>query len=392
MIAAAAGVLIIFAGGVISAADLSYAAGILWRPLLALASIMVMAAAADGLGVLRWLAARFADRADAGVSSTFTYVFVASALAAMVLNNDSAVILLTPLAAGVAMRLYPERPDLVEPFAFAVFLAPGVAPFLTSNPMNMIVGSYAGLSFNQYATRMLPIAVATNLITYAVLRAVYRKALSTPAGPTPVADAHPPLGRAPAAVIAILLAVLLAYPVVSYLGGQIWMVALAGATVCAAVAMLSGVKAQRLRQGIPFEVLFFLAGLFLIALGMRNAGAIAQLSGWYQSFLGAHQQLGVIGATSLAGSALINNHPMAILNMLALQTPAAADPAPYLAALIGGDLGPRLLPIGSLAGLLWLEALRRMGIHVRLQTFLKLGLLTAGPAFAVSLALLFLLH
>ena len=41
-------------------------------------------------------------------------------------------------------------------FAFAVFLAPGVAPFVISNPMNMIVAEYAGLGFNAYAAKMVP--------------------------------------------------------------------------------------------------------------------------------------------------------------------------------------------------------------------------------------------
>jgi Na+/H+ antiporter NhaD/arsenite permease-like protein len=43
---------------------------------------------------------------------------------------------------------------VLEAFVFAVFLAPGVAPFVISNPMNMIVAEYAGIGFNQYAVVM----------------------------------------------------------------------------------------------------------------------------------------------------------------------------------------------------------------------------------------------
>src|SRR5439155_6682292 len=57
-------------------------------------------------------------------------------------------------------RCCPDRSDLVVPFAFAVFSAAGVAPLVISNPMNLIVADYAGISFNEYAARMVPIAIA----------------------------------------------------------------------------------------------------------------------------------------------------------------------------------------------------------------------------------------
>ena len=57
-------------------------------------------------------------------------------------------------------RCYPDRPDLLAPFAFAVFSAAGVAPLVISNPMNLIVAEVAGVGFNEYAARMIPISVA----------------------------------------------------------------------------------------------------------------------------------------------------------------------------------------------------------------------------------------
>jgi hypothetical protein len=43
-----------------------------------------------------------------------------------------------------------RRPEIT--IAFAVFVAPGIAPFIVSNPMNMIVAEYAG----SRSTRMRP--------------------------------------------------------------------------------------------------------------------------------------------------------------------------------------------------------------------------------------------
>src|SRR5207237_345445 len=76
------------------------------------------------------------------------------------LNNDSAILLLTPLVVALTRRLHPRQPRLTEAFAFAVFLAPGVAPLVVSNPMNMIVAQYAGVGFGAYAAAMAPVSLA----------------------------------------------------------------------------------------------------------------------------------------------------------------------------------------------------------------------------------------
>ena len=71
--------------------------------------------------------------------------------------------------------------------------------------------------------------------------------------------------------------------------------------------------------------------------------------------------------------------------------PVAGVLGAVLAALVGGDLGPRLLPIGSLAGLLWLDLLRRGGVRIGLRRFVTVGLLVTAPTLAVALAILSLL-
>jgi arsenical pump membrane protein len=100
-----------------------------------------------------------------------------SAIIAAVLNNDAAILLLTPLIVGVIRRCYPRQPELVVPFAFAVLSAAGVAPLVISNPINLIVSEYAGIGFNEYAARLSPIAVAGSVTSYLILRTVFRRQL-----------------------------------------------------------------------------------------------------------------------------------------------------------------------------------------------------------------------
>lgn len=109
----------------------------------------------------------------------------------------------------------------------------------------------------------------------------------------------------------------------------------------------------------------------------------------YGPTTGTGAQLVTIGVTSAVGSALIDNHPMSILNMMAIGS--GEDAKPLLAALVGGDIGPRLLPIGSLAGLLWVDLLRRNGVHVSVWQFFRLGTIVLIPTLALSLLMLWAL-
>ncbi len=183
----------------------------------------------------------------------------------------------------------------------------------------------------------------------------------------------------------------LAYPIGASLGGETWFVAVAGACASLVLVRIYGVAPLRKVAGhVSLDILAFLWGIFLVVQGLRGVGAVDWLAALYGSSpAGSGAHLATIGATSALGSAIIDNHPMSILNMMALD--GSGSPKPLLAALVGGDIGPRLLPIGSLAGLLWMDLLRRSGVDIGLGGFLWLGTIVLIPTLTVSLLLLWVL-
>lgn len=385
-IAALCGVAVMALIGTIHVSDVGSTAHVLWRPLLAIASIMIIAASAVRLGVVARIAAATFPRARGSTGTLFLLVFVLAAGTAAVLNNDSAVLLVTPLVVTGIRVLYPENPELVVPFAFAVFMAAGVAPLVTANPMNLIVADYAHLSFNSYAVRMLPISVAGWVLTAIILRWLFRDRLATAHAPRAAAlPAAQPWRSAELEGLALVLIVLGAYPVISYLGGSVWIVAGGGAlaAIVLCVRHRVGGPSDILLRGVSWEILVFLFGVFMLAIGLRNAGLTAQLTRLY-----GETGDWVIGGVSAVGSALINNHSMALTNLLALRGVHNVQQHAFLAALIGGDLGPRLLPMGSLAGLLWFASLRRLGVEISIRRFIAIGAAVTLPALALSLGLL----
>lgn len=390
-IAALVGVLLLLFTGILTPADMLFSAKIQWRPLLALTSVMVMTGVVQEVGAFERLAQRIEAHARrTSAARAFGLVFVVSVVTPSLLNNDAAILLLTPLVVALTRRLWPEKPDLTIAFAFTVFLAPGVAPFVISNPMNMIVAEFAGIGFNAYARVMVPISIVGAALTFCVLRLHFGPLfVGAIAKDTPVAftAAHP--GERPA--LALLLFVFLAYPVMAAFGGPIWVVSLAGAATSLALAYRYRVApAKRLLAHVSPDILVFLWGVFLVVVGLRHVGVVDRIAHVYAAQpRGSAAELGVVGIVAALGSAIVDNHPMSILNMLAL---GDGGSRPLLAALVGGDIGPRLLPIGSLAGLLWMDLLRRAGVEVTIGKFVRLGTLVLVPTLFVSLLMLALLR
>jgi arsenical pump membrane protein len=384
-VGALVGVAIAVATGAAERIDLEHALLDLWRPMLGIIGIMTTTACAAELGIFTRLAAWIEPRTRGPVRHAFRFVFVVAALTAAILSNDAAILLLTPVVIELLRTVYPKRnPKFVVPFAFATFVAAGVAPLPTGNPMNLVVAHRAGIDFNTYAVHMIPVAIVGWIVAYLMLAWWYRDVLADEAPALGVAPPVVPLGGHAKVVLAVTFASIAAYPILASLGSEIWPVAGTAALICLATAIHRGIAMPQIARGISWELVPFLFGVLVLATALARAGATAQLAELYAA---TPAPLTTVGTVAAAGSALIGNHPMALLHSHAL---AGASDHLVLAALIGGDLGPRLLPIGSLAGLLWMHQLRRQQVTVSLRTFVTVGAVVTIPSLIASLVALWL--
>jgi len=377
-------------GGLAVPADILDAMAAQWQAYVTLIAIMTMTSAAERLGLLTRLASWIEPRTRGPVKHAFRVTFIASAVIAAVLSNDAAILLMTPTVLVLLRAVYPKRhPKFAVPFVVAVFASAGVAPLVISNPMNLIFADHVGIGFNRYSITMIPIAIAGWIVAYAVLAWIFRDVL---ADTSPALGAWPEpkqqLSSAARTVLITVGAVLVAYPVMSYLDVPLWPVALAGGVVCAVVSLAAGHSVVQLARGVAWPIFPFLVGVFVLATALDRGGVVAWLS---ELYVASDAPLATIGVTSAVGSAVLNNHPMSVLNALALDGTGGGHDRAF-AALIGGDLGPRLLPIGSLASLLWYDLLRRHDVAVSVAMFIRVGVALTVPTLAVSIALLWLIE
>lgn len=382
---ALAGLGIALFGGVATRIDIDHALADLWRPMISIVGIMATTSCAAELGIFTRLAAWIEPRTRGPVKHAFRLVFVLAALTAAILSNDAAILLLTPVVIELLRAVYPKRnPKFLLPFAFAAFVAAGVAPLPTGNPMNLVVAYRAGIDVNTYAIHMIPVALAGWLVAYLMLAWCYRGVLADEAPALGPAPPTIPLGSHAKLVLIATGTSIVSYPILAALGMPIWPVALPAALMCVGAALHRRVAPRQIAAGISWELLPFLFGVLVLATALARAGVTDSLRELYAR---TPYPLATVGGVAAAGSALIDNHPMALLHSLAL---AGAPNQLVFAALVGGDLGPRLLPIGSLAGLLWTHQLRQKGVNVPLATFVRVGAIVTVPSLLASLLVLWL--
>jgi arsenical pump membrane protein len=228
-------------------------------------------------------------------------------------------------------------------------------------------------------------SVLSVIVTFAMLRVTQRRALDgtceSELEPVPLT----PGGRISLAGIATTA---LALMTVSALDMQLGLpTALLGVLTTLAVMLAERRSPWPVVKEISWDVLPLVAGLFVLVAMLEHTGVIDILA----RTLAAATRSGETATGLIAGAALavacnlVNNLPAGLVASSTLLQ--AHSPERIVdALLIGVDLGPNLSVTGSLATILWLNAIRREGENVGFRDFLKVGGVVMLPAVACALA------
>lgn len=348
-----------------------------WPVLLFAVAVTVVAELAAEAGVFAAIAERLARFGLRRAWMLWLLVVLLAVASTIFLSLDTTAVLLTPVV--VLLARHNGLPPL--PFALTTVWLANCASLLlpVSNLTNLLAEHALGFSDpGRFAALMAAPAIVAIVVPCIAIAVVTRSTLAMryePAAAPPVADR--PLFVVSAVVVAALLPLLVS-------GMPVWI----PACVAAAVLVVAFAIRRRpaLRFGlIPWQLVLFASGLFLVVEAGHEVGLTALLSGVAG---GGEDPLALLrlAFTGLIGANGIDNLPA----YLALE-PVAASPTRIAALLIGVNAGPLVTPWASLATLLWHQRLVTLGVELRWSRYMLLGLVVAPVTVALATLALALL-
>jgi arsenical pump membrane protein len=353
---AAAAALAVVAGA-ISFGDAIDALDPLVEPLAFLLAAVPLALLLDRLGFFTAVA----HRIDAS-AHLHLWMWVFAAAVTTLFNLDASVVLLTPLYVRIARRHGFDPVAAAFPPVLLASLASSALP--VSNLTNLLAAERFDLGVADFAGRLGPASLAAVVVGYLAYRRTFSLEVVRDAVVEPVD------GDALRRGIPIVVFVLVGFTVGDALGIPPWSVALVADVVLVAMT-----------RSVPWRQVPVSAAVLAAALGVLAAAAAPHLG--LDHVLGGSGVSGDLRAfgASIVGANMVNNLPALLVAMPALGDEAGSR---LWAVLAGVNMGPVLVVTGSLAGLLWLDTARRLGVEVDARRYTSVGLRVGTPAVAAA--------
>jgi arsenical pump membrane protein len=405
---ATAGALLILICGSVSLADLGHIVGTVSGAAVTIIATIVMAIVLESFGFFYWAAQRLLAGARGSGIRLFWLTNLFCFLMTLFVNNDGSILITTPilllLLRHIGLKNHEKIPYLLSG---ALIATASSAPIGVSNIVNLIALEIVHMDLYMHTAMMfvpamLGLALLALLLFAVFYRSIPRK-LELPVasvglmpGSHPLQDSPPLPNRAALMrnILIFVFAIRLSLFVASYLHFPVSLMAVIGS------ALLLGWRwfylkvspADMLRK-TPWHILVFAFSMYVIIYGLNNIG----LTDWLIRLLkplvsGSLLEASVgMGAVMSLLSNLFNNHPALMVGTMTL-TGMELDPLTlkiaYLASVIGSDIGSLLLPIGTLATLMWMHLIRQGKVRISWGEYLKVTMLVIPITVIVTLILL----
>ncbi|PJE76657.1 hypothetical protein COV05_03685 [Candidatus Uhrbacteria bacterium CG10_big_fil_rev_8_21_14_0_10_48_16] len=321
-----------------------------------LIGMMVVVGIAKDSGMFQYVALQAAKVAKGKPIRIFLLLGIITALFSALLDNVTTVLLMVPVTFVIAnnLKLNPK------PFLFSAILLSNIggAATLIGDPPNIIIGSAAGLSFNDFLMHMGPISAILTLATALMLYLLYRKDLkkANPDASRKLLQLDPrkaisdvPLLKKSLFVLALILVGFITHGATGLEGATI---ALAGAAL---LLLLTMNDPEKHLHEVEWTTIFFFAGLFVLVVGLEEVGAVHMLAeGMIELTHGdpSTTMYAVLWGSALF-SAIVDNIPFVATMIPLIQNIGELTSIPlaplWWALALGADIGGNLTLVGASA-------------------------------------------
>jgi Na+/H+ antiporter NhaD/arsenite permease-like protein len=360
--------------------------------------MMIVVFILEGTGILNWLA-YWAYRVSGGrVWMLVIVLMLLTAVASALLDNVTTMLLMAPITLQIALALGLNPLSLLIPEVLAANVG-GIAT-LIGTPTNILIGSFANLSFNDFLVNLTPgvLLAMVGLIIYVqvIYRKEYRAAGSklSPALSAKLAEnariTHPAELRKAGIVFIGMLAL--------FVFGEFFHLVPAVTALIGSTVLLVWIQpdVDEIIRAVDWTTLLFFIGLFVVVGAIQEVGLISLIAVAVGDLVGDNLDLAIVLIVYLAAfsSMLVDNIPFAaamlpVVGYLTVTISGAGNDALFYTLSVGAAMGGNGSLIGASPNLVTAGIAERAGYPMSYMGFMKVGL--PSMVLTVTLGLIWLL-
>ncbi|MEJ2672417.1 MAG: ArsB/NhaD family transporter [Deltaproteobacteria bacterium] len=364
-----------------------------------LMGMMIIVGVLKKTGLFQWLAYKSFALARGNIFILGGILMVVTAVASAFLDNVTTMLLMIPVTIEIAVALKLNPIALLIPEVFASNV--GGTATLIGDPPNILIGSYANLSFGAFVTNLTPIVIASLLFTVAFYifwyRRSYRKA--------EVKDVDRTIAylkgeyRITNKRLLLKCLVMLGFTILLFILHGVFhmepsIAALTGAMLLLAISRVDIV--EMLEHEVEWPTLVFFMALFIVVAVAEETGLIQFVAEWVARLSRGNLTVAVLLVlwVSALASAAIDNIPftatmLPIVAFLNHNIPGAENGVLWWALALGACLGGNGTMIGASANVVTVGLAEKAGHPISFVAYMKACL--APMLITVALAMGYLL-
>ncbi len=345
-----------------------------------LLGMMIIVAILEKTGFFQYLAIIAAKKTKGDPWKLVIVLGTITTLVSLVLDNVTTVVLIAPVTIIIA-RLLKISPVPIL-MAEALLSDTGGVATLVGDPPNIMIGSAAGFSFNDFLIHVAPIVFVAWLATLITLKFVFRKEMKQkPQNIDSLMGMNEKDAMKDINTLKKISFVLGLVVVLFFLHSSFHMppsmVALIGAAL-ALILVSPKNDPQPILEKVEWSVLLFFSALFVIVGGLEHAGVLGALASQISTLAGGSPIVAALSILWISAfmSAIVDNIPftVAMIPVITyLETQGISTNILWWSLALGVGFGGNATPIGSTANIVVVAKSEQTDTPITFRSWLKSG-------------------